>query len=76
MYIKENLDTTLFESYDAAVAEWENLETAQIKDWQENKEYYNLRKKITQRWGVRMLADVGDEIEKEYPEKFKLVDFK
>lgn len=73
-YIKENLSTTSFESYDAAVEEWEALTIAQMQDWEANREFYKLEDVVRKRWGSKILSDVADEIDRESPEKFNLLE--
>lgn len=66
-WVKNNIDKTNFESYEAAEQEWQAIITAGMDDFQENQEYYEYMRICFQCCDglfLQVLTDVGEE----YPE--------
>ena len=62
-WIKNNLSSTAFESYEEAENDWNTLTEAYILDKKENSEYYTLTEKLyKEEWGYRLIADAMSDV--------------
>lgn len=65
-WIKENIGTTKFESYDAALQEWDILVKAQQIVIEQNPEYYNCLIESVQKYKGTILLELLREVKDDY----------
>jgi hypothetical protein len=67
-WIKANIDKTTFGSYEAAEKEWQAIIAAGMKDFEENKDYYDYMMVCFNCCDSEILTQVMMEVMEEYPE--------
>lgn len=70
-WIKENIESTSFESYEEAQAEWDKVLKLKSLEYIENEKYHLLFDRLMKEsWGQKIIGDVIVELKTDFPEKF------